>query len=133
MTSGQRKAHTYIWLLLALLIPVIMVFSIKDLEWTQLDSKGISEISSVKKGVLKTSENTIIKASLYPKNLEIIVKKPIKNASALVYEVDNRGLKRALLGQISAVGIYTFSARPSISGIIIIDGLKETEITKLNF
>lgn len=49
MTSGFRKAHKYIWLLLIIIVPVIMFYSIKALELFSSGNNTISQLSGSKK------------------------------------------------------------------------------------
>ncbi len=133
MTSGLRKAHKYIWLLLIIIVPVMMVFSIKDLDIFSSDNNTISQLKGSKKVSLKTSENDIIKASVFERHVEIILKSTLKNSSSVVYEMDEKGNKSGVIGQLTTAGIYNFNINILPKGIIIYDDLKDVEITKLSF
>ena len=133
MTSGLRKAHKYIWLLLIIIVPVIMVFSIKDLDIFSSENNTISQLKGSKKVSLKTSENNIIKASVFENHVEIILKSTLKNSSSVVYEMDEKGNKSGIIGQLATAGIYNFNISTLPKGIIIYDDLKDVEITKLSF
>ncbi len=133
MTSGLRKAHKYIWLLLIIIVPVMMVFSIKDLDIFSSDNNTTSQLKGSKKVSLKTSENDIIKASVFERHVEIILKSTLKNSSSVVYEMDEKGNKSGVIGQLTTAGIYNFNINILPKGIIIYDDLKDVEITKLSF
>ena len=133
MTSGQRKAHKYIWLLLAIIIPVIMIFAIKDLNVFSSENNTSSTLEGSKKVSLKSFENDIIKASLFESHVEIILKSTLKNTSAVVYEMDKKGNKTIIIGQLTTAGIYNFNINNLPKGIIIYDDLKHVEITKFSF
>jgi len=137
MTSGQRKAHKYIWLLIAIGIPVLIVFSIKDLDVFSSKNVSSSKIEATKSNVIKVAENDLIKASLIKidsiTSIEVILKSPLKNASSLVYELNKNNKKGKLIGQLSTVGIYNFEVKQHLKGIIIYDTLKEALISKLEF
>lgn len=133
MTSGQRKAHKVLWLLLVIIIPTIIVFAVKDLDIFNLVENEFADIESSKKKVLKSSENELIKVSLYENSIEIILKSALKNSSSVVYGLDDNEKKGQLIGQISNVGIYSFKTSKQLKGIVVFDVLKETEITKLIF
>nr|WP_321246149.1 hypothetical protein [uncultured Psychroserpens sp.] len=133
MTSGQRKAHKYIWLLLAIVIPVVMVFAIKDLNIFSSENSTSSTFEGSKKDSLKSFENDIIKASLFESHIEIILKSTLKNTSAVVYEMDKKGNKTIIIGQLTTAGIYNFNINNLPKGIIIYDDLKHVEITKFSF
>jgi hypothetical protein len=132
MTSGLRKAHKYIWLLLIIIVPVMMFYSIKDLDLFSSGNNTISELSGSKKINLKTSENDMIKASIFESQVEIILKMTLKNSSSVVYEMDEKGNKSAVIGQLTAAGIYHFTINNLPKGIIIYDAIKQVEITKFS-
>ena len=109
MTSGLRKAHQYIWLLLLIIVPLIMVFSIKDLDVFSSERNTTSQTNGSKKESLKTSENELIKASVFESHMEIILKSTLKTSSSVVYEMDTKGNKSIIIGQLTSAGIYNFN------------------------
>jgi|GEM_PF-2144461 len=133
MTSGQRKAHKYIWLLITLLIPLVIIFAVKDLNLFDSENKTGSTFEASKKKLIKQSENDLIKASLYESSIEIILKSTIKNSSAVVYATDTKGNRKDLIGQLTTTGIYNFNINNLPKGILIYDALKKENITKLTF
>ncbi len=133
MTSGLRKAHTYIWLFLIIIVPVIIIFSIKDLAIFSSEDNSDSIYTSSKKGLLKISENDFIKVSVYEGSIKIILQTTLKNASSVVYTIDSKGNKSEILGQLTTAGMYIFKTSTPPKGILIVDALKNTEITKLTF
>ena len=133
MTSGLRKAHKYTWLLLVIIVPIIIIISIKDLGVFSLDKKIEAQLEGSKGISIKSFENDIIKASLYKSRIEIILKTPLKNSSSIVYEVDDQGNKSRIIGQLTTAGIYTFKSNNREMGILVFDDLKHVEITKLIF
>lgn len=133
MTSGLRKVHKYIWLLLLIIVPVIMFFSIKDLDIFSSENNATSQLKGSKKVNLKTFENDIVKASVFENHIEIILKSTLKNSSSIVYEMGEKGNKSDVLGQLTTAGIYNFVINNLPKGIIIYDELKQVEITKFSF
>ena len=137
MISGLRKAHKYIWLLIAIGIPVLIVFSIKDLDVFSSKNLLLTEIEATKSNVIKVVENDLIKASLIKKDstnyIEVILKSTLKNPSSLVYGLDQNDEKGELIGQLTTIGIYNFELEQSLKGIVVYDALKETLISKLEF
>jgi len=133
MTSGLRKVHKYIWLLLLIIVPVIMFFSIKDLDIFSSENNATSQLKGSKKVNLKTFENDIVKASVFENHIEIILKSTLKNSSSIVYEMGEKGNKSDVLGQLTTAGIYNFDINNLPKGIIIYDELKQVEITKFSF
>ena len=133
MTSGLRKAHKFIWLLLIIIVPVIMFFSIKDLNIFSIEGNTTSQIKSSKKSKLYSFENDIIKGAIFESEIEIILKSTLKNSSSIVYGMDEKGNRLDAIGQLTTVGIYNFNINSLPKGIIIFDDIKQVEITKLNF
>jgi len=133
MTSRLRKIHKYIWLLLLIVVPVIMVFSIKDLDIFSSENNATLQLKSSKKANLKTFENDIVKASVFENHIEIILKSTLKNSSSIVYEMGEKGNKSDVIGQLTTAGVYSFNINNLPKGIIIYDELKQVEITKFSF
>ncbi len=132
MTTGLRKAHKYIWLLLIIIVPMIMFFSVKDLDLFSSRTITASQVTGSKKMSLKSYENDIVKIAVFESHLEIILKMTLKNSSAVVYEMDKKGNKSNVLGQLTTAGIYNFNINNLPKGIIIYDDIKQVEITKFS-
>jgi len=133
MNSGLRKIHKYSWLLLLIIIPLIMFFSMKNLvlfESTKED--GISHSFS-RTNPDRDFENDLIKVAFYPKSIEIILKTTLKNASSTVYAVHDNDEKQKVIGELTAAGIYTFKINDIPKNIMIYDNIKDVLITKTNF
>lgn len=133
MDFKQRNAHKYIWLSLALGLPFLIFFSIENLDFSADFERDKLEANAESSTVRKSAENEWIQASLNSEGLELLLKKPIKSASSLVYELTEKGEKGNRLGQVSTAGVYSFPCSNSILGIVIFDKLKDTEISKLKF
>ena len=133
MTSGLRKAHKYIWLLIAIVIPIGMIFAIKDLDFYSSERHNISELEGSKEVSLNSFENDIVKVSVYESHIELILKLTLKNSSSIVYEMNTKGNKSNVLGQLTTAGIYKFKINKLPKGIIISDDLKNVDITKFTF
>lgn len=133
MTSGQRKAHRIIWILLVIIIPVLLFLAIKDLNFQAPEKKANTIEKSSDKAIIYTKENEIIKVNLLEGELQIILKSSLKNASSIVHIIDKKGKHLGSLGQISTPGIYSFNISNRIDGIALNDAIKDKEITKLFF
>lgn len=137
MTSGLRKAHKYIWLLIIISIPILVVSSIKNLDVFSSKFDSTSKIEATISNVIKVAENDLIKVSLIKKNsinsIEIILKSTLKNPSSLVYELHKDNKKGAFIGQLTTVGIYNFNTKELLNGIVVYDSLKDVIITKILF
>jgi len=137
MTSGQRKTHKYIWLTLTICIPICIYLSVKNLSFSSKNTLELKSEITAKK-ILKTKQNEIVKVTTFKNShsnsIEIILKTPIKNATAVAYLLNKNFTKGELIGQITTVGIYNFNIENEIEfGVVIYDALKETLITKLTF
>ena len=134
MTSVLRKAHTYIWLVLIIMVPTMMFFSVKDLAIFSSEKESVkTSLEASNKTRIASTENDIIKASLYVSHIEMILKTTLKNATSVVYSMDSNGNKSDIIGQLATAGIYKFTIKNLPKGIIIYDALKAVEITKLTF
>lgn len=132
MTLGLRKAHQYIWLILVIAIPVMIVFAIKDLNFPDTNSGQPSTTEFTKKSSKVDFENEIINVGFYPNSIELILKKTLKNASCTVYAVDDNDIK-TIIGQLTTSGKYQFHVKDTPKNIIIYDEIKDMLITKTNF
>ena len=133
MTYGLRKAHKYIWLILVIIIPVIILFSIKDLGVFSSENDGVSQIEDSNKINIGYVENDLISASFSENKIKIILKTTLKNSSSVVYAIDAKGNKSDIIGHLTTAGVYTFNSISKPKGIIISDDLKNVQITKLMF
>jgi len=133
MNSGLRKTHKYSWLLLLIIIPLIMFFSMKGLVlFESTNETGIN--SNFSRSISdKDFENDLIKVAFYPKSIEIILKTTLKNASSTVYTVDDKNKKQKVIGQLTTAGIYTFEINDIPKNIMLYDNIKDVLITKTNF
>ena len=133
MTSGQRKAHKYIWMLLGIVIPVIILFSIKDLTVFSFKKDTSSKFELLMTDALKVAENDVIKVALFSDSITVILKRTLKNPSSILYSIDLEGNKEKVIGQLSTLGIYNFKITKLPKGILLYDTLKEKIITKIIF
>ncbi len=133
MTSGQRKAHKYIWMLLGIVIPVIILFSIKDLTVFSFKKDTSSKFELLMTDALKVAENDVIKVALFSDSITVILKRTLKNPSSILYSIDLEGNKEKVIGQLSTLGIYNLKITELPKGILLYDILKEKIITKIIF
>ncbi len=133
MTSGLRKTHLLIWLVLAMLLPVLLFFAVKNLAVFQSNSAHNSPVEISEGNVLKVQENDMVKASLFKNHIELILKSALQNPSSVVYAMDEKGNKLNVIGQLTAAGIYSFDINKLPKGIIITDTIKNEDITKFTF
>ncbi|MFS4456319.1 hypothetical protein [Maribacter sp. 2304DJ31-5] len=136
MTAGQRKAHKFIWLCIVTVIPVILFLAVKDLNFTASNENLLLDRASNGASVSKQIKNNMINVDLMingnGKVINILLKKPLRSTSSLVYVLEN-GKRGELLGQLSGVGKYSFETMVDLEGILVYDAIKEVEISKLFF
>lgn len=133
MTSGQRKVHKKVWLGISVVIPVLMFFALKNVTILASEEKETPHIEISKRIPLKIVKNEKMKAILFDESIDIILHEPLKNASSVVYAMDENENKTTLLGQISTSGIYSFTTNRFLKGILVYDAIKGVEISKLKF
>ena len=129
MNSKQRKWHCLIWIIIILFVPIILVLSIKGTSYNDNSIKN-QEITESSHSNLPFKENEVVKVIVREDSIEVIIKSSLKNASTLIYSMDSEG-KRRLLGQIGEANIYNFKTTNTPKGIVLLDIIKNIEITKL--
>lgn len=134
MTSGLRKTHKIIWILLLIIIPVLIMFSIHSIKEPLL-TDGDVLISEEVSGQRTILENDSFYISIKEQNssnaLQVILKKPLKTASSIVYGVTSSNGDGKYLGTLSKKGIYKFEVDKSIKSILIYDDIKKNNIINI--
>lgn len=134
MDAQLRKRHKYIWLVLAVVLPVLLVFVIKDLDFSS--QKAITEQladGSILKEIKTDNIHAVIRKQDSGYILEVNLKTPLQSASNLLQGVGDTSKDVFVIGQLEGIGLYRFDLDRDIDGIIIYDALKEQEIQKLEF
>ncbi|UII80661.1 hypothetical protein [Flagellimonas sp. CMM7] len=129
MDADLRKRHKYSWLSVAIVLPILLVFIIKDLDFNQHENVSQETNASSSSDIVDTNLTRSKGAYI----LELNVKSPLKSASSVVYALNMKGEKDSKLGLINGVGSYSFPSKKEIKGIVIQDVLKNQEILKLEF
>jgi hypothetical protein len=133
MNSALRKAHKFSWLVLLIIIPLIMFFSIKDLMVFKSVKITDTNYNFSRVNPDRDFENDLIKVAFYPKNIEVILKTTLKNASSTIYAVDDNLKKQKVIGQLTTAGIYNFKINDIPKNILLYDDIKDVLITQTNF
>jgi hypothetical protein len=135
MTSGLRKAHKIIWIVLTVVGVVLIVFSIKSVK-QQLHTDGDIAITTASDAVHTIENNPQLYVSIEElansNTLQIAIKKPLKSASTVVYALTPENNQGAFLGSIDKKGLYTFDIDKSIKKIQLYDGIKNNEIRNID-
>lgn len=118
MIAGQRSAHKVIWLLLIITIPVLLFFAINELKFNTIEV---------------TTESQVLEVELVDKKLNLTLNTPFKSASTVVYELNKTGKSGVPIGQLQGVGNYSFHVSNDITGIVVVDVIKERELYKIKF
>lgn len=132
MIASQRKAHKLIWLAMVLAIPVLLFLSLGDVNFFKSQTgrrplniqNGLSEVSTT---------NNYLSVKHSGSRLHIVVKKPIRSTSTLLYELNAKGERGMEIGQLQGVGNYAFSISPNAKGLLVVDSIKSEELFKLEF
>jgi hypothetical protein len=136
--SNISRLHRTIWMVLILVIPIMIYFSIKDLQYfPKHDHALISNKFPVSERI-KFAEDEFIKAALYGLGsenvqLEITLKNPLKHPIVAVHILDENYTKGDFIGLLNSASKYYFPAYPSIKGILLYDTIKDEVITKMEF
>lgn len=128
MTRGLRIAHRYIWLMLLIGIPVLIVLAIKGIEEPIFIDADVNISPKISKIIALDDDLFFIGIDKRDSinSLEIIIKKPLKNSSATVY--GNHDNDKTYIGKIDKKGMYKFEVSNRFESITIYDGIKKVEI-----
>lgn len=135
MTSGLRKTHKIIWLLLALIVPVLIISSVMDYKELFLTDADlvVGSMYANQQTILENENLTINFDKQSGKNrLELILKRPLKNPSAVVFATTADNPKGRYLGSLDKKGIYNFNLQKMDKGIRIYDGIKKADIIDID-
>jgi len=133
MTSGLRKTHKIIWLLLIIAIPILLILSVNSIKEPLLTDSDISTSETIGQRTVLENENFLIsiKEQETSNALQIILKKPLKSASSIVYGVTPNNEDGAYLGILDKKGIYTFDVDKSTKSIRVYDEIKKNNIINI--
>ena len=128
MTRGLRITHRYIWLMLLISVPVLIVFAIKGIEEPIFIDADVNISPKISKIIALDDDRFFIGIDKRDSinSLEIIIKKPLKNSSATVY--GNYDKDKTYIGKIDKKGMYKFELSNRFESITIYDGIKKVEI-----
>ncbi len=135
MDSGLRKRHKWMWLILA---PVLFILVFLVLDTLRFPSSPKSfDMYSFQGTSIKEAENDKVKIVLSNSSnqyvLNVLVKQPLRATSSVVFEINGKGEKGRVLGQLEGEGNYAFAGKGNIKGIVVEDVIKKQQILKLEF
>ena len=119
MMASQRKAHRFIWLGMALVIPVLLYFAVRNLTFIHPTADA--------------PPSEILNAKLGAGEITITLNRSFKSASAVVYGFNKEGRLGSPLGQLLEAGTYSFKTSDGMIGFVVVDMIKEQELYKVKF
>lgn len=127
MIRAQRKRHRSIWVAMAITLPVLVALAVmgtpKAPGQTQVSMQSAANGSILKEVDTKDVKVNIRGAGQKPTQLEVVVKVPLKAASAMVYLKNGEAL-----GQVGKRGVYRFPIKNMPLAISIKDLIKDQEL-----
>jgi len=133
MTSGQRKTHLIIWIVLGITIPILIVGSVLQIR-TLIVSDGETIVSqeTIKGNIIADDSYFTIEIIGQGVNriLKTTVKKPLKSPSVIAYSVQNDG-SETVLGAMEAKGVYTFPIDSETTSLKVYDGIKSMNLINI--
>ncbi len=134
MDAQLRKRHKYIWLVLVVMLPVLLGFVIKDLNFSSQKTitKQLAN-GSILKEIKTDNVHAVLRKQDSGYLLEVNLIKPLQSASNLLQGVADTSKEVFVIGQLEGMGLYRFDLDQDIQGIMIYDALKKQEIQKLEF
>lgn len=135
MTSGLRKAHKVIWMVLGILGVVLIIASINSVK-EPLGIDSDTSISSTKENVRTIEDDAQLSVNVEElasiNKLHIVIKKPLKSAATGVYVLTNDQERGAFLGSIDKKGLYMFTIEKTAKKIQLYDGIKKSVIRNID-
>jgi len=130
MISSQRKRHRFIWVMIGVLLPLLVVLAVLRTPSFPYSEKA-EIVAETSLPILKEIESDLFKINLRgtsdgAEELELLLKVPLKSPSAVVFDDQQN-----VLGQIGASGVYSFPIRPANTAITIKDPIKNQIITEI--
>ena len=120
MIARQRRAHKYIWIGIAVVLPILMILAVKNLDFAAARKSG-------------ASGERPVSISFTGQSVTIQLNTPLKSTSSLVYEMQADGSRGKVLGQLEGRGAYDFVVSQGTKGIYVVDPIKNVELLKMEF
>lgn len=131
MTSNLRKTHKVIWLLLVIVVPVALIFSVLGITASTLTDADLSkQINSAQQESILDNDQLFIGLNKQetPYSVQVILKKSLISPAPVAYAISSGSTEAYFLGALDKKGIYTFSIDQSVKSIRIYDELKKIEL-----
>lgn len=133
MTSHLRKAHKIIWMLLLVTVPVVMVFAVLETKKPAINDGDLvlSEASLGPLSIDNENFSVSVQKEGAVEHLQLILKRPLKNPSAVIYGISSEENKEYFIGEIDKKGFYNFELNKSTKKVRIYDAIKKEDIINI--
>jgi len=132
MSHSLRKRHQYMWLLIVLVVPIVLLLALTGKPSYPTSplversvTPAIGELIKEYTDKLLSLRARGVGGSI--QQIEIELDKPLKAAAAVV--LDGKG---NVIGKIGAKGVYRFSVEKTIAEVVVIDMIKDEELTRIS-
>lgn len=129
MNTNLRRGHFIIWIILFILLPIVMFFAVQHLNFSNRQNAAKTMLTT--DNVYSSAENKLIKVVVLRDGdafeLQVELIKPLKSASALLYNVE----ANAVIGQLQGVGVYRYKLNKPLKTLQIKDPIEDRLLTEL--
>ncbi|WP_196891157.1 hypothetical protein [Aureivirga marina] len=142
MNAGLRKRHLIFWILILIILPIIMIRAKINVPKQPIENKTYLEVNKQKPVLIKeiNDMNDGLKFNFRGDNdkqisqLEVILVKPLKDASSTLFELNYNDEKGTYIGELSQTGVYRFPIKNQrLYGVLIFDEIKNDVVIKKVF
>ncbi|MEM7085632.1 MAG: hypothetical protein AAF489_05590 [Bacteroidota bacterium] len=130
MTSDLRKAHKIIWMMLLLTVPVALVFAVLEIRTPVIHDNDLVLSEAPSGSIVLDNESFSMSINKVGEihSLQVVVKRPLKSPSAVIYGTTSEENREYFVGTIAEKGVYDFQLNDGTKGIRIYDAIKEKDI-----
>ncbi|WP_196885728.1 hypothetical protein [Aureivirga sp. CE67] len=142
MNARLRKRHLIFWILILIILPIIMIRAKINIPQQPIENKTYSKINEQKPFLIKESNDLKngLKFNFRGENknqisqLEVILIKPLKDASSTLFELNYNDEKGTFIGEMNETGVYRFPLKEQrLYGVLIFDEIKKDVVIKKVF
>ena len=133
MIRKQRKKHLFLWIVISVCLPVLIVGSILGIRPQLLTDNTIPQNSSLISDTSIWEDDYVVisRKANTQYELDILIKQPLKYPSVLAYGISAQG-GETLLGALGEKGGYRFMVNEEITSIRLYDGIKKQAILNID-
>jgi len=132
MSHSLRKRHQYMWLLIVLVVPIVLLLALTGKPSYPTSPLVERSVTPAIGELIKEYTDKLLSLRARGvggsvQQVEIELDKPLKAAAAVVF--DGKG---NVIGKIGAKGVYRFSVDKTIAEVVVIDTIKDEELTRIS-